>query len=309
MTKQKIQNLADYIEPLHMNGLQGRMLRLPAPPSNSNEILFVYGHHASLERVFGFAEALNRYGAVTIPDLPGFGGMESFYRIGMKPTLDNLADYLAAFIKLRYKRRRLKLLGISFGFVVITRMLQKHPDLVQKVDLLISVVGFAHKDDFVFKKHNYLLLRYVASVFSNRLPAWFANKLLLRPAIIRATYHRFANRNAKLMDASKEEQERRIDFEIGLWRSNDIRTYMDTTISILTLDLCDVRVDMPVYHVAVNPDRYFDNTIVEQHLQIIFRQCTVVNTTMKGHAQTVVATAKEVAPFFPPKIRSLLAKA
>ncbi len=63
---------ADYIAPLNMNGMQGRMLRMPAPKSYKREILFIYGHHSSLERWFGFSQVLNRYGAVTMPDLPGF---------------------------------------------------------------------------------------------------------------------------------------------------------------------------------------------------------------------------------------------
>jgi len=306
MSKQKPKNLADYVEPLYMNRLQGRMLRLPAPANKTSEILFVYGHHASLERIFGFAEALNRYGAVTVPDLPGFGGMGSFYKIGMKPTLDNLADYLAAFIKLRYKHRRLKIIGMSFGFTVVTKMLQKHPDIAQKVDLLVSVVGFTHRDDFVFKHRTYLAMRYGASLFSNRLPAWIASRFFLRPAFIRATYHRVADKHTKLYDADDAERERRIDFEIGLWRSNDIRTYMDTLVSMLTLDLCTASVGLPVHHVAVIPDRYFDNAIVEQHMRIVFNDFNMVTSSMKGHAATVVATAKDVAPFFPRKIRTLL---
>lgn len=72
---------ADYILPLYMNGLSGRVIRLPAPPEKKREILFIYGHHASLERIFGVAEYLNRYGAVTVPDLPGFGGMDSFTKL------------------------------------------------------------------------------------------------------------------------------------------------------------------------------------------------------------------------------------
>jgi pimeloyl-ACP methyl ester carboxylesterase len=108
-----------HIAPLHVNGLNGRLLRLPAPKNKNREILLLYGHHSSLERMSGFAEVMNRYGAVTMPDLPGFGGMDSFYKIGEKPTLDNYADYLASIIKLRYKRRRVTIVGMSFAFPII----------------------------------------------------------------------------------------------------------------------------------------------------------------------------------------------
>src|ERR1041385_6148442 len=105
---------ADHILPLYMNGLAGRMLRLPPPKSKKREILLIAGQHTSLERIFGMAEYLNRFGGVTSPDLPGFGGMESFYKIGEKPTIDKMADYLASFIKLRYKNRRFTVIAVSY---------------------------------------------------------------------------------------------------------------------------------------------------------------------------------------------------
>lgn len=308
MPKKAVKNPADYIEPLYINGLRGRMLHLPGPKNRNREILFVYGHHASLERYFGFAEALNAYGTVTIPDLPGFGGMQTFYKIGMKPTLDTLADYLATFIKLRYKRRRFTVVGMSFGFIVVTRMLQKYPDLVQKVDLVISIVGFCHKDDFHLKRRYFYLFRYGSVIFSRAIPAWVIQHFLLRPSLIRLAYHLVEDKNEKLKDANRDERERRIDFEIGLWRCNDIRTYMRTTTEMFTLDLCTKQVNLPVYHIAVDLDRYFDNNLVEQHMRVIYNDCTLIKSKMNGHSHTVIATAKEVAPFFPRKIRNILAR-
>src|SRR3569623_1590822 len=151
------QNPADYIVPLNINGLEGRMLHVPAPKGKRSdvEIMFIYGAHSSLERWWGLMQVLNDYAAVTMPDLPGFGGMDSFYRIGKKPTIDNLADYLAAFVKMRYKRKKVVIAGMSFGFVIATRMLQRHPELVKKVELMVSIVGFAHHDDFIFPPVRY----------------------------------------------------------------------------------------------------------------------------------------------------------
>jgi pimeloyl-ACP methyl ester carboxylesterase len=90
----------DFIVSLDMNGLEGRMSHLPARnKKQKREILFIYGHHSSIERWWGLSLELNKLGAVTVPDLPGFGGMKSLYKIGQAPTIDNLADYLAAFVK------------------------------------------------------------------------------------------------------------------------------------------------------------------------------------------------------------------
>jgi len=306
MANAKPKNPADYIVPLHMNGLNGRMLYLPPKKSKKRQILLVYGHHASLERMFGLAEEFNKYGGVTIPDLPGFGGMQSFYRIGTKPTLDNLADYLAAFVKMRYKRRRVTIIGMSFGFIVVTRMLQRYPELAAKVDLLVSVVGFAHHEDFKFKRHNFLLLRFTASIFSRRVPALFFRHVLLRAPFIRMSYKMVADKHVKLHDADEEERKRRISFEIGLWQMNDVRTYMDTTITMLKVNLCNQSVNLPVYHVAVDRDRYFNNHLVEQHLNIIYSDVHMIRSAMLGHAPTVLATAKEAAPFIPRAIRKAL---
>lgn len=301
------QSFGDYIEDINMNGMQGRMLRLPSSHKTRNrEILMIYGHHASIERMQGLAEELSKYGNVTVPDLPGLGGMDSFYKIGKKPTLDNMADYLASFVRMRYKRKKVAILAMSFGFIVATRMLQRHPSLIKKVDLLVSIVGFVHYQDFRYNPKTYNMLRWGSSLLSRRTPSWIIQNLLLRGPIIRATYNAVADKHVKMKDASDAERNKRINFEIILWKINDIRTYMDNGITMLTLDLCNQRVNMPVYHVAVADDRYFDNQVVEQHLNVIFSEVYIVPSKMDGHAPTVVATAKEAAPFIPNKIRRLL---
>src|SRR5665213_391336 len=159
MPKKPLKKPTDYIVPLNINGLEGRMLHVPAPARRDREMLLIYGHHALLERWWGLVETLNEYGAVTMPDLPGFGGMDSFRKIKKAPTIDNYADYLAAFIKLRYRRRHLTIIGISFGFVVATRMLQRYPELTKRVDFIVSIVGFMHKDDFLFSRREHITAR------------------------------------------------------------------------------------------------------------------------------------------------------
>lgn len=307
MTKEKY-NLIEATIPLNINSLHGRMLRVPPQNKKRREILMVYGHHASIERMIGFVEELNKYGAVTVPDLPGFGGMESFYRIGEKPSIDNLADYLAAFIKLRYKRRRITIMAMSLGFLITTKMLQKYPEIAKRVDILVSVVGFAHHDDFILPRRIKWPLRVMAEIFSRKYPAWFMQTFVLRAPIIRACYKLQGSSHSKLKDADQQEIEKRINFEIGLWQSNDIRTYMDTTISMLKADTCDIRVNLGVYHVAIDVDRYFDNHRVEQHLAIIYKDVHIIRSKEKVHAPTVVATAKEAAPFIPRDLRRILSK-
>jgi pimeloyl-ACP methyl ester carboxylesterase len=313
MPKKASRNPADYIVPLNMNGLEGRMLRLPAPATKQaagREILFVYGLHSSLERWWGAIQVLNRYGAVTVPDLPGFGGMDSFYKIGKKPTLDNLADYMASFIKLRYRNKKVVIVGLSFGFIVITRMLQRYPDMTKKVTLLVSIVGFAHHDDFTFSKPRYYTYLYGTRLLSYRIPAALFHHIALNPWLLRTFYGHTHNAKHKFAQAKDPEELKRYkDVEVGLWRNNDARTWGFTVAEFLTFDNCRVRVNLPVWHVAAKSDNYFDHHLVEQHMRVIFSGFNSGEFKMTAHAPTVMADEKAAAGLLPPKLRRVLSQA
>lgn len=298
----------DFIVPLNMNGLEGRMLRLPAQKANQPEILFIYGQHSSLERWWGIAQELNKLGAFTMPDLPGLGGMDPLYKIGRQPTLDNMADYLAAFIKLKYKNKRLVLAGMSLGFVVIARMLQKYPELNKKIDALISIVGFVHHDDFIFSSKAARFYKTASRVFSRRWPAFLFRYTALQPAVLRMIYHRTPNAKEKFEEASGDEFQRTMDLEIELWRINDIRTQFRHYLEMFNLDLTHTRIDLPVYHVAAKKDRYFNNVKVEEHMRQIFSDFKIFYTKAPNHAPTIIATAKEAAPFVPPGLKRVVQK-
>ncbi len=308
MPEEIASQVADYIHPLNMNGLKGRMLRLPPPPGKTREILFIYGHHSSLERWWGVVQALNKYGGVTMPDLPGFGGMDSFYKVGQKPTIDNLADYLASFVKLRYKRKKVTIAGLSFGFVVATRMLQRYPDLAKKVDLMVSVVGFARRDDFTFSRPRYWSYRLGAGFFSHRPTAFFFKNIFLNPLVLRAAYARTNNAQHKFKQKSKAEKKKLMDFEIHLWHCNDVRTYMYTTVQFLKVDNCGRPVKVPLWHVSVKADQYFDNHLVEQHLRVIFADFHQVQAPMDTHAPSIIADAMVASQLLPRRLRQVLAK-
>lgn len=297
------------IQPLNINGLKGRMLRIPAAKQSSKnrEILLIYGHHASLERQYGLAEELSKYGNVVMPDLPGFGGMDSFYTIGMKPTLDNMADYLATFVKLRYKRKKVTIMGMSLGFVIATRMLQRYPELSEKVELFISLVGFTRKDDYKFKKSQIRLIKLLIRFFRHRLTAAFFYNIILHPTVIRTFYAKTPNAKHKFDHLTADEFKRGIEFEVYLWRCNDVRTYMEMALVMLTFDNCAKQIELPVHHVSVDNDQYFDNAVIEQHMRIIFTDFTEYKAVLPNHAPSIVATKEEAAPFLPKTLRKLLA--
>lgn len=308
MINKLAEQAADYIHPLNMNGLKGRMLRLPPPKGKKREILFIYGHHSSLERWWGVVQDMNQYGGVTMPDLPGFGGMDSFYKIGRKPTIDNLADYLASFIKLRYKGKRLTIAGLSFGFVVATRMLQNYPDIAKKVDLVVSVVGFAHREDFVFSKSRYWAYRAGSSLFAHRPTAFFFKNIFLNPLILRLAYSKTYNAREKFAGKDKEEHKQVMDTEIHLWHTNDVCTHWYTVTEFLKLNNCTKQVDLPLWHVSVKADRYFDNHLVEQHMRIIFSDFHHAVSKMDSHAPSIIGDIKTAKPLMPAQLRRILAK-
>jgi hypothetical protein len=106
----------------------------------------------------------------------------------------------------------------------------------------------------------------------------------------------------------KKQMKAMMDFEIHLWHCNDMRTYAYTSKQFLMLDNCTSQVDLPLWHIAVSADNYFDNHRVEQHLNVIFKDVRVVDAEMKNHAPSIVATVEEVAPLIPKQIRRVLAR-
>jgi|SRR5581483_1098056 pimeloyl-ACP methyl ester carboxylesterase len=300
---------ADYIVPLDMNGLSGRMLHMPAPPGKKTEFLFIYGQHSSLERWWGLMQYIGYYGAVTAVDLPGLGGMDSFYTIGKKPTLDNFADYLAAFIKMRYRNKQVAVVGMSLGFAIVTRMLQRNPELKKNVSMLISLVGLVHGDDFSIPRGRYLFFRSLASVMSHRLPALFFRYACLNSFALRSAYHRTPNAKHKFAAAKDAEEHKRfMDAEIWLWQHNDVRTHAITTLEMMDLDNCKQRVEVPVWHVTTDVDQYLNSHRVEQHLRITFSEVHLLRSKLPHHAPSIIADAETAAPLIPEELRRILKK-
>ena len=308
-TKTITPDVSQFIAPLNMNGLQGRVLHAPAVKSNKKrEIMLVYGHHALLERWWGLVENLRDYGAVTMPDLPGFGGMDSFRKLDQEPTIDAFADYLAAFVRMRYKKRRITIVGISFGFVVATRMLQRYPDIAKKVDILASLVGFMHADDFRFKPRNQRAARMLARFFGTRFASTLIRYIALNGPTIRTIYARMPAGKRRLSSMDPLEAREMLDFDVRLWHLNDVSTHWRTTAEFLALDNCQTKVALSVWHVASNNDPYLNTDLVEQHMLVTFQACTVLLMDAKAHTPNLIADKAELGIMLPPKLRRALSK-
>ncbi len=285
------------------------MLQAPSVNAKRNkELLLIYGHHAMLERWWGLVENLAHYGNVTMPDLPGFGGMDSFAKIGRHPDIDAFADYLAAFIKLRYRRKKVTIIGISFGFVVATRMLQRYPELVKKVTILVSLVGFMHRDDFVYTSRRRRFYVRATRLFATRPFALTMRYVAFNKPVLRLMYAKLPQSKLRLLEVSPEEFTASLELETKMWQLNDVRTRWLTTSEFLRVDNCDRRVDLEVVHVASQHDHYFDNHIVEQHMKVTFTGYKQFVARSKAHTPSVLADKKATAVFLPQGLRRLLAK-
>jgi len=299
----------DSVVPLSINGMQGRMLQLKNSKSKK-EILLIYGHHSSIERMRGFAEYMNRFGNVTIGDLPGFGGMDSFYSIGMKPTIDNYADYLASLIKVKYKKdTRYSIVSMSFSFLIVTRMLQKYPEMAKQIDDIFSFVGFTHYQDFHMSKKSMWAIKTTARLFGGPVGSRIFRYTFLLSPVIAASYFVGSRKHSKMKDAGGiKELSRRIKAEIKLWHINDVRTRMSTILQMFRVDLCkyNQRIDHQVHHIYVENDRYFDSYMVKQHMSVIYSDYVSSKSPMGAHMPSIVADAHEAMRFMPEDIEEKL---
>ena len=140
---------------------------------------------------------------------------------------------------MRYRRRQFTIIGMSYGFVVATRMIQRYPELAKQVDFVVSVVGFARHDDFKIAPTTFFLMKLGARIFKGRIASLVA-KVLINGKTVDATYTLMANRHAKMKNADLAERRKRIEFEKILWRINDLRTWFFINDAIFNLDLCDM---------------------------------------------------------------------
>ncbi len=134
--------------------MNGRMLVMPIAKSpktrskvRNKQILLLYAHSGSLEQIAGLASRLSDIATVTAPDLPGHGGMDSLFKVGMRPDMEGLASYLAAFIKLRYHSKMYTIVALWSSVPLITYTLQRYPELQKNVQAVVSLGGIARFDD------------------------------------------------------------------------------------------------------------------------------------------------------------------
>jgi hypothetical protein len=121
-------------------------------------------------------------------------------------------------------------------------------------------------------------------------------------------YAKLHNAKEKFEGLDKQKHKEMVDFEVNLWRVNDVRTWCYTTREMLKSDLVTGAKELPldVISVVIDNDRYFDSKTTEQHLAIMFRKVKSIYADVEQHGGSKVETAEQAAEFLPKTIRNHL---
>lgn len=265
MTKKYSDNPNDYIEPFYINGLDGHVLNAATRTTKKNQIFYVYDIFDSLESSWGLIDNLRSYGNVCCVDLPGMGGMNSYRSIDYSISIDSYADYLAAFIKLRYKRHKIIIVGSGFGFVAITRMLIKYPALSTKIKIVVNIAGNIHHDDYTLGLRSKKLLRTLTSVLSVTPLSQIA-ALILSNKVLYKFIKTKINDNLKIFSLETNE-----DLIGTNFKKMDKPSYFKILSELCLLDNCVKRIDVPLKHVYFKDNKLINDTTQKQHMIIAYK--------------------------------------
>jgi pimeloyl-ACP methyl ester carboxylesterase len=295
-----------YLQPLELNGMRGRQMIHPArDKAHNDDILFIYGIHGNMERFYGIVHYLANFGNVSMPDLPGFGGMDTFYSVGKKPTFDEYADYMYDYIKAHYGDKKFKLAALSYGFVVATRMFQRHPDIKDQITLVISVVGIADSDNFGVSKRTVRLFKTIFFLFRHQPTRWLAYHVAFSEMVLRRTYK---PNHPKMVALAPEDRPAFIAFESYLWRINDLRTYGFAMRELFTFHHPKGKIPVKIHHIGTPHDHWLNDKKVQMHLHELYDGVTVHISPIKNHGGTAYDSEDEAKEIMPPSIVELLLK-
>lgn len=302
-------DIEKYIEPINLNGLTGRCLYIPSDQPKIN-IMFVIGMHSSMERMYPIAKYLSRFGNVIVPDLPGVGGMDSFYRINKPFSLDSYADYLYTFLKSKKLNGNTILVGMSFGFLIATRMMQKYPQSEKWFTKMVSFVGFSKNKDFKSYRSMKLYLQPIAWMFSRKIPSWLLQNTLYSSIGLNIMIPIMTLYNPKYKNVSSQEREASKRMEFDLWKSNDTRTRFALYDLFLNFNLTTVtrKISVPLFSIRANHDQYFDTKSVMTGLNLMYEKVVETEVKLKLHAPSIIDNERQIEDMFSDVFNEILNK-
>jgi len=297
------------IKPYEFRGLHGRYIYIPSKDKNSKRtFLTVYGQHATIERCIALLEALAHFGDVYLVDTPGFGGMEPSYKIKEYPSLDFYADHIKnIFDTVLPANQPITLLGISFGWEIITTFLDKNAAYFPRITEAISFVGFMTYKDFEVA----LWLEYLLKFVSITAKTWVGSKIyrytFFQDFILKPFYLYYSKKTPRFIGVDPSEVRRHAAEQSWLWRINDIRTHGATSWDyLMNNDLASLKIAMPIIHLGVPHDHYLDNKKIVAEMQAVFKSVMVYELQLASHAPVAFESPEEILAFIPTELQTYL---
>lgn len=301
---------AKNIKLLSINGMHGRMVHINNKDSDKL-IIYIHGLHTMAERHYSLCEYFADYGTVYAPDMPGFGGMDSFYSIGLEPSYENYADYILTFIKSLNipKDKKLCLIGLSFGTQVMIKLLQRHPEIAERKPQLLSLGGIASYKDMPERRLFRFSILIVSAFTMTRFGNWFMSWFVFNPISFRLILLFLITMNPKYK-ADHNERRAIYAMEYNLWRGEDHRTHARTAWMLLHTDLAAgdrKKIPLELNDVYIKKDQYVDHKKSAKTMSTIFKKYKPIEMAIDSHAPSLAADKAEVARFLPKEIGKILA--
>lgn len=266
------------IQSLRINRLVGRVYKSENTKSKK-QILLVSGVGGSIENTEGLIKILSRIGNVVRPDMPGIGGMTSFYSIGRKPNIKAYADYLRAFTKLRYKKtNKITVVTIGEGLLFVTKLLIDYPDLQKNIKTVVSIGGIVHKNDLKVSPSKKLLIKIAPKLHNIKFLDWMAKILIINTPII----YKFVHGN--------NQNER--NFAVNMWRESNLRTRLFLENELTKTDLCNSPINTPLHYMfgpLVLPTNKYS---IKHHLPVVYKNFNLIKTKKDINSCLVFANEK-----------------
>jgi hypothetical protein len=292
MKKRIIKFPKKHIFTLNVNGLRGRMFYMENKNTNK-KILYIPDLLSNLDLSWNIINLFHHYGSVTAIDMPGIGNMESFSHINKKPSLDNYADYIASIIKLRYKNKKFTIVANGFGFIVLTRALQKYDDLSNNISLIISINGITKSDSLKISNLKKIILKITRnlSIFQR-----IVNKNLY--------FNSFITSINGLDSISKSMNKTDQKYFIKKLHTNDLTNYLKCLKILLNVDNCYKRVNIHLWNILLN-DSVINSDVNEQLLKITYSNVNQIRPDV-SFIDLIASPNKHLSKIIPYKLKRKL---
>jgi len=292
-------------------GLHGRYAHWPASSRDAKRtFVLIYGQHATLERIEPIAQALSDYGDVYAVDTPGFGGMESSYKIKQYPSLDFMAGHLSHFVNKYVQTKRLiTFMGISFGLQIITSALDKDHLLAKRTEEAISFAGFVSYKDFSMPISYQIFFMYLLANLGRTYIGSKIIKVFTTAPMLRFIYFAARPFNVQHKSLPKHKSQDYLDQQIWLWQNNDARTHAATGWDFLRkTDMTSLRLPVSMVHVGVPRDHLLKNAQVSAELRIMYKSVIILDLNLNSHTSLDLDSSDKIRQLLPATLKELLMK-